>query len=178
MSKAIENVIPCLFVRSREPSEIIMIYFHANAEDIGKNKEFMTMISKSLKIHVLAVEYPGYGLYKGEPSENAILSDAERVLDFVTNVLMWPLKNIIICGRSIGTGPSCHIASKYKQVGALVLISPFTSIKSVVEGKLGGVAKLMVKERFENIRRVEEIECPLFLLHGKKDTLIPYDHSK
>lgn len=69
VSKVIENVIPCLFVRSVEPSEVIMVYFHGNAEDIGKNKEFMTLISKCLKIHVLAVEYPGYGIYKGEPSE-------------------------------------------------------------------------------------------------------------
>jgi len=69
VSRVIENVIPCLFVRSREPSQIIMIYFHGNAEDIGRNKEFMTLISASLKIHVLAVEYPGYGVYKGEPSE-------------------------------------------------------------------------------------------------------------
>lgn len=69
VSKVIENVIPCLFVRSVEPSEVMMVYFHGNAEDIGKNKEFMTLISKCLKIHVLAVEYPGYGIYKGEPSE-------------------------------------------------------------------------------------------------------------
>ncbi len=55
------------------------------------------------------------------------------------------------------------------------------SIKKVVEdgfGKVGSVASKIVKERFENIQRIKEIECPLFLLHGKKDTLIPYDHSK
>ena len=181
VSKAIENVIPCLFVRSVEPSEVIMIYFHGNAEDIGKNKEFMTLISKSLSIHVLAVEYPGYGMYKGEPSEQAILSDAERVLEFVKTVLLWPSQNIIICGRSIGTGPSCYLASKLKSLGALALISPFTSIRRVVQdgfGKMGGVASLIVKERFPNIQRVAEIECPLFLLHGKRDTLIPYTHSK
>jgi len=60
-----------------------MIYFHGNAEDIGRNKEFLSMISHSLKVHVLGVEYPGYGIYKGEPTEQAILQDAERVMEFV-----------------------------------------------------------------------------------------------
>jgi hypothetical protein len=41
------------------------------------------MISKHLSVHVLAVEYPGYGIYKGEPNEEAIISDADRVLEFV-----------------------------------------------------------------------------------------------
>lgn len=73
VSKAIENVIPCLFVRSKEPSEIMLIYFHGNAEDIGRNKEFLGLISRQLKVHVLAVEYPGYGIYSGEPSEEVII---------------------------------------------------------------------------------------------------------
>lgn len=67
---------------------------------------------------------------------------------------MWPSQNIIICGRSIGTGPSCYIASKYKNIGALALISPFTSIRKVVEdglGKVGTMASIIVKERFPNI---------------------------
>jgi len=37
-------------------------------------------------------------------------------------------KNIIIMGRSIGTGPATYLASK-REVGLLVLISPFSSIK-------------------------------------------------
>lgn len=43
-----------------------MIYFHGNAEDIGYSYEFTDSIRKNLKINVLSVEYPGYGIYKGE----------------------------------------------------------------------------------------------------------------
>ena len=76
------------------------------------------------------------------------MNDAEWVLEFVQKVLLWPSSNIIVCGWSIGTGPASYIASKYKSVGALALISPFMSIKKVVEdgfGKVGSVASKIVK---------------------------------
>jgi hypothetical protein len=44
-------------------SSKIMIYFHANAEDVGSCYSFVQYVSKTLKINILAVEYPGYGIY-------------------------------------------------------------------------------------------------------------------
>jgi fermentation-respiration switch protein FrsA (DUF1100 family) len=129
----------------------------------------------------MAVEYPGYGVYKGEPTEEAIVSDAEKVLDFVRTVLSWPTCDIILCGRSIGSGPATYLASKVKTIGALALISPYTSIKGVVGDSLGTLGKLgkhLIKERFPNLERIRSVTCPTYLLHGKRDKLIPPQHSK
>jgi len=41
-----------------------MIYFHGNAEDIGLSYEMLDHLKQSLKLNILAVEYPGYGIYK------------------------------------------------------------------------------------------------------------------
>jgi hypothetical protein len=60
------------------------------------------------------VEYPGYSIYAGKPSEQKIFSDADTVIQFLTVVLDVPLKNIILMGRSLGSGPATYIASKYK----------------------------------------------------------------
>jgi hypothetical protein len=40
-----------------------MIHFHANGEDIGLTMPLMRKIIEKLKINILCVEYPGYGLY-------------------------------------------------------------------------------------------------------------------
>jgi len=45
-----------------------MIYFHANAEDIGLSYSIMLEFSIRLNVNVLIVEYPGYGIYKGNPN--------------------------------------------------------------------------------------------------------------
>lgn len=84
-------------------------------------------------MHVLAVEYPGYGLYEGDnASADKIIQDAEVVYTFLTKQLMWKEHDIIVCGRSIGSGPACYISSRFKPA-SLVLISPHTSIRGIVK---------------------------------------------
>ena len=62
--------------------------------------------------------------------------------------------------------------------GALVLISPFTSIKDVVKFNYGGLASGMLKERFSNKQRILDVNCPVLFIHGKEDKLIPFKASK
>ena len=76
---------------------------------------------------MLVIEYPGYGLYKGEPTATKVLQDAEAVLNFIIHNREISCSEVIIFGRSIGSGPATWVASKYK-VGCLVLLSAFASI--------------------------------------------------
>ena len=60
------------------------------------------------------MEYPSYGIFLGEsPSCDTIIQNAEIVFDFLINQMGYHHSDIIIMGRSIGSGPACHIASKY-----------------------------------------------------------------
>ncbi len=48
----------------------IIVYFHGNAEDIGLAYDLLYKFSREMQMHLIAIEYPGYGLYKTcEPSE-------------------------------------------------------------------------------------------------------------
>jgi hypothetical protein len=38
----------------------------------------------TLKMHVLAIEYPGYGIYPGSPNAEGILEDALTVWNYLT----------------------------------------------------------------------------------------------
>ena len=73
-------------------------------------------------------------------------------------------KDVIVIGRSIGSGPGCHIASK-NAIGSLVLVSPFKSIKSVVKSVLGRFAVFFIADRFKNN------EYPFCLFMRKKTGL-------
>lgn len=67
--------IPCLFVENHFiGSSKLMIYFHANAEDVGSCFSFIEYVSKTLKINILAVEYPGYGIYKHVKGSKTLLT--------------------------------------------------------------------------------------------------------
>lgn len=79
----------------------------------------------------------------------------------------------------MGSGPSTHLASKYPAY-TLLLMSPYTSIKDVSRsllGKLSFFLTPLVYERFRNIDTIKEAKCPVFILHGLDDNLIPTSHS-
>ena len=74
-------------------------------------------------------------------------------------------------GRSIGSSPATYLASKHRP-GALVLMSPFTSIKNVAWNKVGFLSWLMTN-CFDNLARIPDVTCPTFIVHGQMDALIP-----
>ena len=66
----------------------LLLYFHGNGEDLGTCYFLMSCFKRRLGVRVLAMEYPGYGLY-GYASKDSdqMLKDALNVFDYATNVL-------------------------------------------------------------------------------------------
>jgi pimeloyl-ACP methyl ester carboxylesterase len=166
-----EDYIPCLYLPCETPANKLALYFHGNAEDVGLAFEMLTTFGEELKMHVLAVEYPGYGLYKDKgPDENFMREDAEYVYDYLTEVVGVRQEDIVLWGRSMGTGPASYLAS-IKSCHSCVLMSGFTSIKDVAKDVLGWASFMAfaVIERFPNIEHVANAKCPMFIMHGVQD---------
>lgn len=107
-----------------------------------------------------------------------ILEDSEAIMHHVTKKMGYKEENVIISGRSLGSGPSIHLASRFKKIKLLVLVSPFLSIKGVVRNVAGKVAAMIMKERFDNIKKIGEVSSPVLIIHSKKDKLVPFSHSQ
>jgi len=85
--------------------------------------------------------------------------------------------DIMIMGRSIGTGVAVQVAA-LRNPSALVMISPFTSIKDVARHLFGNYLSCVVKERFQSLDYAKNVSCPTLIIHGKLDTLIPYTQGE
>ena len=168
--------IPCLYLPYLSGSSKILIYFHGNAEDLGLAYELLDHLRNNLKIHVLAIEFPGYGIYPGKPSAEAILEDSLSVWEYLTSRVGLKPSDIILFGRSLGTGPATELAA-YVKPCALMLMSAYLSIRQLVRNIAGSLASFLVYERFRNMDNIKLVKCPTFLIHGKKDLLIPFEHS-
>ena len=165
--------LPC----SRGYSKKVLIFFHGNGEDLGTAYQLCDQIRSSLDLNVFGVEYPNYGVYEDPDgaSEEKILRDAELVYNFVLDVTKTQEEDILVMGRSLGSGPATHLAAKYNP-GHLLLMSPYTSIKSVATSKVGFLA-FLVAQKFDNLSKMHKISCPTFILHGQRDTIIPIEQS-
>ena len=117
----------------------------------------------------------GYGIYNGKANSGNILEDAYAVCQFLLEVMRVEASNIWVFGRSIGSGPATYIASQFK-VGTLMLMSAFTSVKDAAKHVAGKfLASVFVKDRFKNKEHIKMVQCPIFLVHGMNDELIPYE---
>lgn len=170
------SYIPCMVneCRKNSNSNKYLIYFHGNAEDIFNNNYSIDLVRTVLPYNTICVEYPGYSIYSEEKSSKTIEEDSLIVFDFLIENGIKE-KDIIICGRSIGSGPSIYLSS-IRNPGALVLISPFKSLGEVVRS-LVGIFKHLVMDRFPNIDIMDKIKCPTLFIHGQKDDIVPFDHS-
>ena len=116
----------------------------------------LSSFGQEMEMHVMAVEYPGYGLYKTSgPDENKMSEDALIVYDYLTKHVGINEQSIILFGRSMGTGPSTFLSS-VRNPCSLLLMSPYTSIKDVAKTLLGWMKFLsgVVVERFRNIEMI------------------------
>jgi hypothetical protein len=122
----------------------------------------------SLKLNLLAVEYPGYGIYieEGGCDAEKITHDCDIVYRFVLQEIEGlEEKDILLFGRSMGSGPASYLASTYRP-GGLILMSPYTSIRNVVKSKAGWLLSTMIAEHFDNLKLMQKVVCPTFIVHG------------
>merc|ERR1712039_850157 len=79
------------------------------------------------EVNIFAYEYTGYGMSTGEPYEQAIYADIEAAFKYLRDIIGVPWSEVVLYGRSLGSGPSIHLASR-TAVRAMVLQSPLLSI--------------------------------------------------
>jgi len=126
-------------------------------------------------VRVLAVEYPGYGLFGYEESDaDKMLGDSLCVLDFAVSVLKVREKDIFVFGRSIGCSVATYLA-KYRDPSFVILMSPFKSLKDAAVAVVGSFLARMVAERLDNAAMIRDVTAPILIIHGKRDELIPFE---
>lgn len=152
----------------------LMVFTHGNAELAHWSLESFRYF-RDRGIAVLLVEYPGYGGTPGSPSSDSIGRAVVDALDRVTDRPDIDPGRVVAYGRSIGTGAACLLAAQ-RQVAALVLESPFVTLKLLAEDL--GYPGFLLKDRFDNARVVASLDAPILLYHGTRDEIIPYHHSE
>jgi fermentation-respiration switch protein FrsA (DUF1100 family) len=146
-------------------------FFHGNAEDRGDREPWLRVL-RNAGYSVFAFDYPGYGLSGGTPSEPAIYAAARTVRGYLRDQLEVAPADTLLYGRSIGGGPAVQMATE-ESVGGLVLQSTFTSVYRVLTG-----SRILPFDYFENERKLARVSCPILIMHGTRDEVIPFSHGK
>jgi len=149
------------------------VFFHGNGSNHSINAHNAQYYIEQ-GYGFLSAGYRGYNNDPGQPSEQGLYKDARAWLDLLTEQYSIPQSNIILHGRSLGTGVATQMALDFPQVKALVLESPYTCLPDVAAG-LPIIAPFhtYMKDEFNNLAKIEKISAPLFIIQGSKDDIVP-----
>lgn len=167
-----EEVIPAYYIR-KEGAHFTLIFSHGNAEDLGLILRYFRDMSHELCVNFFLYEYTGYGRSTGRPREAAVYADIEAAFKYVRDVIGIPWTQIVPYGRSIGTAPSVYLATRMP-VRGVVLQSPMVSIYRIPFQ----LRFTLPWDVFCNIDKVSDVCCPLLIIHGTRDEIVPCWHGQ
>src|ERR1700741_913660 len=96
----------------------LVIYFEGNTEEVSHVMSKQKYFSNAI---IALINYRGFGLSEGKPTEQTMFSDAVEVYDKLKNLENIDPDRIIVIGRSIGTGVATYLSSQ-RQVSETILI--------------------------------------------------------
>jgi fermentation-respiration switch protein FrsA (DUF1100 family) len=83
----------------------------------------------------------------------------------------------VVWGESVGTGVAVALASE-RQVTGVLLDSPFTSVRQLAAGAFPWApVRLLLRHPFDSLARLPRVRAPVFVLHGKRDGIVPVEHG-
>jgi len=133
--------------------------------------------SSSSAAAAAAAAAAGASIPPPRPTEAQTYKDIEAVYEWCVskvegNLATDPGKQIILYGQSVGSGPSCFLASK-RPIAGLVLHSPIMSgIRVLTQSRL-----LACCDIFPNIDRITNVTAPVFVIHGEEDKEVNVAHG-
>lgn len=153
-----------------------VVIYHGNAGTIG-SRGFKARVFLDAGYGVMMPEYRGYGGISGHPSEAGLYADARAALKHLAEQGVTG-RDVVIYGESLGTGVAVAMASELAGAGApaaaVILEAPFTSTVDVAAKHYPFLpARLMMKDRFDSLSRIQGLHAPLFIVHGEKDWTVP-----
>lgn len=152
-----------------------VVVFHGNAGSaIYRNYYFNAL--ERLGYRVVVAEYPGYGSRKGTPSESTLISDGIETVKQAQNDFGGP---VFLWGESLGSGVVAGIVqSGQLEIKGIVLMTPFDSLANVAQHHYWFfLAKLLVRDRFNNIKRLGGYSGNTAILIAESDQIIPNKYS-
>ncbi|SHI88691.1 alpha/beta hydrolase [Pseudozobellia thermophila] len=159
----------------QEDAKGVILYFHGNSGNISHLNHVANRFSRNGYESIL-VDYRTYGKSSGELSEEALYSDAEKFYDYALE--HYDENNIILYGRSFGTGVATWLASEHHP-GRLILESPFFSAVDLGKHRFPFLPiDWLSKFRFPSNEYIKDVTCAIYLFHGKEDSVIPYTSAK
>ena len=155
-------------------SKGIVLYLKGNSKSIKGWGKFAVDFTRH-GYNVLMVDYRGFGKSTGRRSQKAIKRDMQEVYNKIKELTTED--RIILYGRSLGSGFAAKLAST-NTPKLLILDAPYYSLTKVTKRYAPFMPlSILMKYPLPTYKWLKYVQCPIHIIHGTNDKLIPYKTS-
>jgi len=149
-----------------------IIYFYGNGACMAYSTDVFEHFRR-LGANVIIPDFEGYGMSGGKPSESGCYAAANAAYDYLLSRDDIDPKFIVPIGWSLGAASAIELANT-RPVAGLVTISAFTNLRDMAHQFVPWLPmSIILRYRFDNLKKISEISCPILIVHGSQDELIP-----
>ena len=163
-----------LHFRTEQPRGVVL-FFHGNA---GSLRSWGQIAGEFVErgYDLFLPDYRTFGKSTGKLSEEALHRDALLLYRHLQK--QYPEREIILFGRSIGSGVAVKLAAQTAP-RLLILETPFYSLTDLAKVHYPFLpAGLLLQYTFRSDKWIADVSCPIYLLHGTSDTIIPIEAAQ
>lgn len=151
-----------------------LLYFGGNAEDVAFSVRELAQLFPQHAIY--ALHYRGYGGSEGEPTEAGNHADA---------LALWQMlrtrhSDIIIMGRSLGTGIATRLAARADgALQHLILVTPYDSMQAVAAHHYPWLpVKWLLRDSYQSVQYAPQVKAPCLIFAAGQDQVVPPVHAQ
>ncbi|MDC6364630.1 MULTISPECIES: alpha/beta hydrolase [Flavobacteriaceae] len=166
-------IINGLRFKSQNPKGVVF-YLKGNSKSIKGWGKFAVDFTRH-GYDVIMVDYRGFGKSTGRRTQKAVKRDMQVVYNKIKEKVAE--KYIILYGRSMGSGFAAKLASM-NNPRMLILDAPYYSLSKVAKKYIPFMPlSLLIKFPMPTYKWLKYVNCPIHIIHGTDDRLIPYKTS-
>lgn len=153
----------------------VVLLFHGNAGNIGHRLDRARIFAERLGVDFFLVDYRGYGLSHGEPSEAGLYRDGLAIYD-AARERGFSSDRIVLLGESLGCAVAVEVALA-RPCAAVALETPFLSVRSLARKHYPFVPTFLVHSRFDLESKIPGLAVPKLIVAAEKDEIVPASHA-
>jgi pimeloyl-ACP methyl ester carboxylesterase len=160
--------------------DTVIMYCHGTADHMDfywpRQKLYANLGGKN-RFGVLMIDYPGYGLSEGSPTEENMYASVDAGLNWLKTKGLTK-ERLVLFGFSLGTAPTCQVAGNESSFslapGKFILEAPFASAEVMVQDAalLAMPSSYFVNIKIDNAEEIKKATAPFLWIHGEADSYL------